>query len=140
MATLWVQRRGNSLMPDGAESHAVFSKLPFGKSLRVEIKQPRNGAHHRLFWVLCTRIADAIGAEPENVSDVLKIRTGHVTKINTKQGLYELPKSISFASLDQQGFSDFFNRCVTVIETEWGIARSDVLDAVSDLLHPERAA
>lgn len=90
---------------------------------------------------MVSRIADAIGAEPENVSDLLKIETGHCTTIKSKKyGVIRLPRSISFANMDQTAFSDFFNRCVTIIETEWGIARSDVLEAVDDLLHPERHA
>lgn len=133
-------RNGNALKAFGSESDAVLSKVPFGKVVYVEVKQPRNGKHHRLYWSLCSRIGDAIGVESETVSDVLKIRTGHCTNVQTKRGILQLPKSISFAAMDQTEFREFFEKAVTVIVSEWGIARSDVLDCVKDLLEEKSAA
>ncbi len=135
----WATREGMTLRPYGAESSSIFSKLPFRKVVQVEVKQPRNGAHHRLYWSLCARIADAVGIESEDVSDLIKVRTGHVRTIKTKRGTEEFPKSISFAAMDQSAFKEFFDKAVYVIENEFGIARPDVLVAVADLLHPEAA-
>lgn len=140
MSVFWVMRNGLGLRAWGAESDAMLSKLPFGKPLHVEVKQPRNSKHLALYWVLCKRIADGIGSEDESVSDVLKIKTGHVRRIKTKDGIIELPGSISFANLDQTGFNTFFDKCVNVITTEWGIARADILELVKDLLDEKNAA
>lgn len=135
---IWLKRVGNTLVPDGDDSGAEFAKLPFAKVLQAEVKHPRNVAHHRLYWALVHRIAAAIGAEPENVSDLLKIETGHCTIIRSKKyGEIRLPQSISFAKMDQSQFHDFFEACVRIIYENWGIARSDILDAVSDLLAPK---
>lgn len=134
MADLWAIREGMMFRPFGAESATVFGKLPFGKVFHVSVKQPRNGKHHRLYWVLCSRIADAVGADAEDISDLLKVRTGHVRVIKTKRGTEEFPKSISFAKMDQTAFKEFFDKCIHVIYAEFGIARADVLDAVKDLL------
>lgn len=135
---IWLKRVGNSLIADGNDSAAEFAKIPFGKVLRAEVKQPRNTAHHRLYWGLCHRIAAAIGSYPENVSDMLKIETGHCDIVRSKKyGEVRLPKSIAFASMDQSAFNEFFERCVIVIYSEWGIARDDVMNAVSDLLAPK---
>lgn len=139
MATFWAQRSGNSLKAFGSESDSVLARVPFGKVVYVEVKQPRNGKHHRLYWTLCQRIADAIGSEAETVSDVLKIRTGHCNNVQTKRGVLQLPKSISFAAMDQTKFSEFFEQCLTVIYGEWGIARPDILEVMKDLLHQEAA-
>jgi len=129
-----------TLRPYGAESASVFSKLAFGKVVQVEVKQPRNGKHLRLYWTLCHRIGDAIGVEAEDLSDVLKLRTGHVRIIKTARGTETLPASISFARMTQEDFSKFFDRCVTLITTEWGIARTDILEAVRDLIEGREAA
>lgn len=121
--------------PWGDDSWSVFAKLKGGIPVYVEIKQPRNAKHSALYWVLCHRIADAVGTTSENVSDLLKIGTGHCTTIKSKSlGEVRLPRSISFAKMGQTEFADFFERCISVITTEWGIARPDVLSAVSDLL------
>jgi hypothetical protein len=140
MTKLFVRRVGNALQPDGADCAAVFSKLPFGRAIQVDIKQPRNVRFHRLYWALVNRIADAIGSEPETVSDLLKIETGHCTLVRSKKyGDLRLPQSISFAKMDEMAFRKFFDACVLVIHENWGIAVPDILSAVEDLLHPEAA-
>ena len=131
----WVKRVGLGLFPDGNESVTELEKLPRGKSLQVEIRQPRNLQRHKLYWAVCHRIANAIGAEPENVSDVLKIASGHFTLVKTQSyGDIKLPKSIAFHNLDETGFKSFMDRCFAIIETEWCIARSDLKDAIKDLI------
>lgn len=136
MVDFWAIRKGDYLVPDGAESAAAFSKIPFGKPVKVEAKQPRNAAHLRLYWKLCARIAEAVGAERETVSDLLKVRTGSVRIIQTKNGIEKFPTSISFVNMDQTAFSAFFERCLVVIYEEFGIARPDILPFIEDLLVP----
>lgn len=137
MSTLWCTRTGGALRPADDESLAEFAKLPVGKPLEVTIRQPRNAAHHRLFWSLCARIAEAKGVTAENIADVLKIATGHVQIISTKSyGRIHIPKSISFAKMDQTEFHAFFERCVLVVYDEWGIEP----EMVNDLLLPREQA
>lgn len=129
------------LRPYGAESAAAFGKLPFGKTVRVEVKQPRNGKFHRKYWLLCARIGDAVGVDSENVSDLLKIETGHCTIVKSKTyGELRLPRSISYAAMDNAAFSEFWDKCVQVICSTWGIARADALEAVKDLIHDQAEA
>ena len=139
MSDFFAMREGMTLRPYGAESAAVLGKLPLTKMLKVEVLQPRNGKHLRLYWTLTHRIGDALGMDAEDISDVLKLRTGHFREIKTKTGTERIPKSISFAAMDQEKFKTFFDKCVTIITTEWGIARTDILECVRDLLE-EKAA
>ena len=138
MAEFWCERMAGALRPVDTESLDEFSKLPVGKPLHVEVKQPRNAAHHRLYWSLCARIATSLGLTAENVSDVLKVATGHVTLMETRRyGQIRIPKSISFAAMDQTEFREFFERCVLVVYEEWKIEP----EIVADLLVPsERGA
>lgn len=142
MSEFWAIRKGGALHPADVESAGEFSRLPAGKVIKVTAKQPRNAAHHRLYWVLCQRIGSGIGEEAEVVSDVLKVATGHCTVVRTKtNGMLKLPKSIAWAKMDQAEFAKFFDRCVVIICTEWGMRRPDVLEQVKDLLDdtaPER--
>lgn len=134
MSEFWGVKAGGALRPTDAESWEEFSKLPSGKPLHVEVKQPRNAAFHRLYWALCARIADARGVTSENVSDVLKIATGHFQLVRTKSyGDIHIPKSISFAKMDQTEFRSFFERCVMVVYEEWKIEP----ESVADLLVPQ---
>lgn len=129
-----------NLRPYGAESAAVLAKLPLTKMLKVSVVQPRNLRHHRLYFTLCHRIGDALGIEAEDISDVLKLRTGHVREIKTKHGIERIPKSISFAAMDQDQFKAFFDKAVTIITAEWGVAREDILECVKDLLEEKAPA
>ncbi len=139
MSVFWAQREGMMLRPFGQESAHALGKIPFNKPLQVEVKQPRNSKHHRLFWTLCARIGDAVGCEHEDIAFILKSRTGHVRHVHTKKGIVEVPMSISFAQMDQLMFKGFFDKCVQIIYTEFGIAAPDVLETVKDLLE-EKAA
>lgn len=135
----WLIREGMSLRPFGRESAELLSKLPHGKPLFAEVRQPRNGKHHRLFWSLCHRIGESVGSDGDAVAHVLKLRTGHCREIRTKRGVELMPLSISFAKMDQTDFSKFFDKCLDIITSEWGIARPDVLDAIKDLIEPDAA-
>lgn len=140
MSDFFAMREGMTLRPYGAESAAVLGKLPLTKMLHVEVKQPRNGKHLRLYWTLCHRIGDGLGIEAEDISDVLKLKTGHFREIRTKTGVERVPKSISFAAMDQDGFRIFFDKAVGVITNEWGLARADILELVKDLLEEKTPA
>lgn len=134
MTLLFLRRVGNALYPDGDESIATLLELPFDKHLMAEIKQPRNPRFHRLYFAMCKRIADGIGASAENISTVFKYSTGHYDTLRTKSlGEVRIPKSISFAKLDEVGFRAFFNKCVDVALSEWGIAP----EALADLIDPK---
>lgn len=137
MTVFWAVRKGDALYPDSQESYAEFAKLPFGKSISVEAKRPRNAGRHRFYWMLVTRVATAMGVAPETVSDVLKIATGNCTTVRTKSyGDVRLPKSISYAAMDETAFGAFVEACIQVIQTEWAIERADLLEATADLLTP----
>lgn len=119
MAKALFIRTVHGLMPEDDAAAQTLKGVRIGASVAVEVSRPRNIQHHRLYWKLCSVIAESIGAEPETISDVLKLRTGHVRTIQTKQGLVRLPKSISFAHLDQVGFSAFFDKACLVVCQEW---------------------
>jgi hypothetical protein len=141
MSSFWATRKDDHLVPvPSAENMAEFSKLPYGKEVLVEARQPRNAGHHKLFWVLCTRIGSSIGQPADVVADILKVATGHATTVKLKSlGWQRFPKSISFAKMDQTQFSEFFEACLKVIYTEFGIARPEILEAIGDLLTPQES-
>ena len=126
----------HGLQPEDDNAAQSLRGVRIGQSVAVEVSRPRNVQHHRLYWKLVSVIAESIGAEPETVSDVLKLRTGHVRTIQTKQGLVRLPKSISFAQLDQAGFNAFFDRCCVVICEEWlaGMKADELRKQIEDIV------
>lgn len=137
MSIFWVVRKGDVLLPSESESAAIFSRLPIGKPLRAEVKNPRRGKHHRLFFLLIHRIANATDTDPEALRDHLTVEAGHYYEIKTKRGIRRYPKSISWSAMDQSHFDEVFERIVRAIYESFGIRREDVLAVVADLLAPK---
>lgn len=134
MAKLFLKRVGFYLVPDGDESVSALAGLPLGKSFMAEVKQPRNVQHHRLFWAVCKRIGDGVGRDAEQIATVFKLATGHYEVIRSKHhGELRIPKSISFGRMGQDEFREFFDRCVAVALSEWGIEP----EALADLIDPK---
>lgn len=134
MTTLFVRRIGNVLVADGDESISALSAIPFGKSLKAEIKQPRNSAFHRLFFAVCKRIGDGVGKDAEQIATVFKLATGHYDVIHSKTyGELKIPRSISFAKMEETDFRKFYEKCIVVAFEEWRIEP----EALADLINPK---
>ena len=127
---------GRLVAADGPSDEAL-RKLRFDKVLRVEVVQPRNVKHHRLYWALCHLVAENMdGVTAETVSDVLKIRTGHANVVRTIKGEVASPKSISFAAMDQTAFDAFFQDALRVVcdEVIPGLDSADLEREVKELI------
>lgn len=138
---LWLRRVGPALYPEDRQGRndmqVEFDKLPRGKSLKAEITQPRNPEFHRLYWVLCSRVANGIGKDAEWVDWALKVETGHCDVFMTRGEREVLRvRSISFAEMDEIAFRQYFNECVAVIYSVWHIDPA----SVADLLLPKGMA
>lgn len=116
---VFMVRTINGLLPDDERATEALRGIKIGQTVAVEVTRPRNIQHHRLYWAMCTKIGNALDVAPENISDVLKLRTGHFVVVHTKAGPVHLPRSISFAAMDQAAFREFFERCAKVISMEW---------------------
>lgn len=139
----------HGLMPDPDDDRArdILKGAPLGQPIEVEVRRPRNLQFHRLYWKLCSIIAESVPGfhTAENVSDVLKIATGHYTTVHGKHDVYRLPKSISFAAMDNAQFSEFFERCCQIICGTWvqhmkaDALRDDVMRMVGVPIEQEAA-
>lgn len=133
--TLLYDRSTKTFRAHGRKSFDLLAKIKDGQACLVDWKLSRNGAHHSLAWVFVGLVADAINDGPgvlhdvwdgERVMEHIKLATG-VSEI------YELPKrlakkagcpiavqsgSISFATMDQAKFSEFFDAMLAYVQTE----------------------
>lgn len=129
---------GGRLCAADRPSDEALRKLKAGQVFQVEVKRPRNIGHHRKWWALCSLIAENMDGDvsAETVSDVLKIRAGHVKVVRTKGGEVFLPDSISFAAMDQGAFEQFWERAVAVVARDVipGINRADLEREVQEMI------
>ena len=130
MPVIAVTNTGRALLPANKAAALELEKLPRGVRLKVEPRQPRNGAQHRLFWAFASYVAEALNSGPtpvewdqERVVTHLKLATGHVERVKLRPRdaerlgtLYAaVPKSISFAAMDGVSFSRFMDEALRYV-------------------------
>lgn len=99
---------------------AELAKIPNGTGITVEVKRARNINHHRLYWGLVGKVWENLNHDrypsTDFLSDCIKISVGHCTPFEMADGSIALiPKSISFAEMDQDQFAKFFDSVCKVV-------------------------
>jgi hypothetical protein len=117
------KRVGNALVPVDFAADELVASLPEGKEVLVVVRRARSVAHHRWFFALLRVVVDNTEArwlDEEQLLNDLKLSVGHFsTSINLMTGEEHLvPRSISFASMEQGAFWRFTNRCLWVLGTK----------------------
>lgn len=115
---LLVRKQFGTLRPVDEAGEDVLRKLKNGATVQVEIKQPRNVAHHRKYWALVGLVAENTERYPdaETVHQALKIAVGLRTEFTMPDGTKGyIPGSIAFHKMSQGEFDVFFDRACDVI-------------------------
>lgn len=131
--TLFVRSNGKALLPTSHAAQIALEALPRGVPLRVDPKQPRNSKFHRMAWAFATYVAKALNDGPtakewtaEDAMTHLKLATGNVEtmKLSRKmagrlrQDFAAVPKSISFAKMDEAAFGKFMDAAMTYVRDD----------------------
>ena len=115
-------RENGHLVPADAVSAEMMEEIPLNTGLMVEVRVPRNIRQFKLAWALASIVSKSTDYLPdrETAMSWLKIKSRHVRMIvDPKTGEVAIvPKSISFAALDQTGFARVLNRMVYVTITD----------------------
>ncbi|MDO9364644.1 MAG: hypothetical protein Q7T60_17080 [Sphingopyxis sp.] len=138
-------KRNGGLFPADADAGAGFAKMKDGAGYLVNVYRPRNLMHHRKLFALLNLVQDNTDRWPtvETLLDDLKISTGlFETRINAVTGIpYVVAKSISFASMKQDEFEQWFDRAVDLISKQvLDMDREYLLAEIGDVLAGRRAA
>lgn len=109
--------KGGALWPDGEESERAMRRMGDGEACEVEFKRPRNIILLRKYWRLCEYVAESCpGVETaRQVDHVLKIETGNVEVFKIGDTLYQQAGSIAIGNMDEDGFSEYYRKCIKVI-------------------------
>ena len=124
---LFLQNTAVGLVPLYESDFEEKRKLKVGQVYQADIKVVRNIQFHRKFWAL---LNTAWALLPERTQSGFRSLEGFRSHLLVAAGFYDLyfnprlreyvevPKSISFASMDEAEFSDCYERVKDVI---WGI-------------------
>lgn len=115
------------LEPASAHDEAEFEKLRYGSEYKADIRKARNPDHHRKGFALINLIHDN-QERYENLEDTL-------TELKLKSGWYKqhvrlsgevvyIPKSISFADMDQTSFEEFYDRVLEIAINDYGLEQA----------------
>lgn len=135
----FVQRTVGGLKPIDDNGINILRKIKVGEVIQCEINKPRNLAHHRKFWALLNTVWKAAGdwSSPYGVLVELKVNLGLITeaRIHSTGEIVHVPKSISFAQMDQTEFDSFYERALMKLcEMAGGIEPDELRQAVLEEL------
>ena len=108
------------LQPADDAATAFVGRLKRGELVAVTVTRPRNLAHHRKFWKLMEIVAhnQEHYKSAEEVCAAFKVAIGHCDFVQTKHGLIGIPRSISFARMNQAAFDVFYDKAIEYLTTE----------------------
>lgn len=118
-----VKTEGGDLIGWGPNDHAYLHKLEAGECIECDTQKARNPGHHRKFFAL---LQDSFVNQDkyENMTDLLvalKLRCGWYDEHVTHDGkLVYVPKSISWARMDQEVFGKFYGDAVVALAEMFG--------------------
>lgn len=119
MGMMHVMRVGGALKPCHPEDAELLAKMKEGRPYRLEYTQTRSLPHMRKFGALLGMVAEThpvYSTRPKALT-AIKIAVGHVDWVphpDTGE-LLPIPKSISFARMDQAQFDNFYADAVEAV-------------------------
>lgn len=144
-ARAYVAHLGHVLVPMDADGREMVEAIKPGRAVMAEVRTSRNVRHHRLFFVLLREVIDggAWDGNEDTLRDAIKIACGCVDTITGLDGhVYYKPRSMSFESMPQAEFRNFFDRAVFYVSTrllgsdDWQGLRDRIVQIVDgDLPH-----
>lgn len=139
MAEAFFRKRLGVLIPADDDAIELLRGLKTGDDYRVTITRPRNYRHHCLFFALLGKVFEnqEIYESREALLYALKIAVGHVEWVTLpNSNPYPMPKSISFASMDQTAFDGFYDKCVEKIVEHFlpGVDEKALRDEVLEMV------
>ncbi len=110
-----------------------IKRIKVGDFLECEIKKPRNYMFHKKFFALLNMVYQ--NQERYNSIDHLRndltIEAGYYTLRYNLEGkqIYEAD-SISFSQMNEESFSEYYNKCLDVIVKYFNFDKQDIIENV----------
>lgn len=119
MAKMLLRKTLGGFAPADEMSVETAKRYKVGETYRAEVVKPRSRKTLGRYWVLCQMILDntEMFRSKDQVSDYLKIRTGHSTSIVAKKTgeIFHVANSIDFDTLDETEFAELWQRVCDVV-------------------------
>lgn len=117
MKLFFIKSQGGVLIPADSECIDNMQKVKNGDTIMVEYKPKRNYQFHKKAFALLNLVLQNQD-KYNNLTDLLtefKLKAGHYQEhISLKKGIIYIPKSISFAEMDELEFGEIYNKFIDI--------------------------
>jgi hypothetical protein len=143
---LWLRRSMDHLVPANAEARELMRTIKDDRWVLCEVRNPRNVKHHRKYFALLQAVFPHQSQWPtfKSFQRQMKKALGHGEWVVSGDGKYKdfIEDSISFASMDQDEFEEFYSRALEIILTRIlpSVDLDDLNREVADILEGRKAA
>lgn len=132
MPKIALKRQGASLVPAAEKAEEYIAKWPEHEVRLCDVKRSRNPDHHRKAFAILNRAFENQDFYPsvEMLLEAVKVKVGYVREVRFKGAgpVYYVTQSISFASMGQDEFEEFYEMMLSVLPELTGVPM-DVLSA-----------
>jgi hypothetical protein len=123
---LWL-RDGSRAVPADERSLEFLQSVKDGTLFIADTCMSRNPKQLRLWWALCTLVAEHFEVLPETISDDVKIAVGHSEVVKQRDGTHKVkPKSIAEESMPQELFNNLLTAAINKMSEWMGTAPDDL--------------
>jgi len=133
MELLLVKQFDNSFKVAYDSDHEKLKKIKAGKTVKCKITMPRNVMFHRKFFALINMVYQNQErySNTDDLRNDLTIASGYYTQRTNLQGdVITEAKSISFASMDQHAFDDYYSKVLDCIVKYFNFDKQLIIDNV----------
>jgi len=133
-------RKGNTLVPADIHADELLAGIPESKEVLVTIRRPRSIDHHKFFFAMLAKVVKSSKfGDVDELLDAIKLIVGHADMRMNMDGTFQLrPRSIDFASMDEEAFKRFKKRALWAISTHLGINAEALMEEVDADQRPTR--
>ena len=125
---IYVKNTLSGLIPIYDSDFEGKRKLKIGQEYKADIKKPRNLKFHKKFFALLNigHQNTKLNMSFEFYRSYVTMKSGYYIAYETARGVMVLPKSISFASMDETEFEELYNSVISVVMMDLDVSRYDI--------------
>ena len=105
------------LIPSSEKSIKIFNKVKIGEEILIDYKAKRNLQFHKKGFALLNLVFQNqdIYTNLEDLRVEFRLKAGYYTEhITTKGKLIYIPKSMSFAEMDENEFEELYSKFIDI--------------------------
>ena len=126
---LYAHIQNGRIIPEYSSDYEKLGKIKSNTSYKVTIVQPRNSGFHKKFFAMLNMVYENQEAynNPETLREELTKAAGYYTEVRAIDGRMERKAdSISFASMDQLEFENYYKAVWDVVARWLNISDDDI--------------